>query len=294
MKYYTMRLHYKATFLITILLVNFSFGQSPVNSHEIKRYQVDAFTTDNAFSGNPAVVCPLDRWLPDSVMQSIAMENNLAATTFYVKEKGGYRIRWFTPTSEDDICGHGTLAAAFVLFNYGNEKGHSISFTYNGGTLIVSRQQELLTITFPVDTLFKLTITPELANCFDEKVLEVYKGKLDYLFVFENEEQVRNCQPDFTKISKIGGRGSMITAKGNKADFVSRFFAPQYGVNEDQVTGSAHTSLTKYWSSKMNKNELYATQLSKRGGNLVCRLEGAYVKISGKAKLFSIGTITLD
>lgn len=289
-----MLLRYKVAFLITIFLVNFSFGQLPLNNHQIMRYQVDAFTTENQFSGNPAVVCPLDKWLPDSVMQSIAMENNLAATTFYVKDKGGYKIRWFTPTSEDDICGHGTLAAAFVLFNYGNEKGDSISFSYSGGTLIVSREQELFTITFPVDTLSKLKITPELANCFNEKVLEVYKGKLDYVFVFENEEQVRNCKPDFTKISKIGGRGSMITAKGNKADFVSRFFAPQYGVNEDQVTGSAHTSLTKYWSSKMNKNELYATQLSKRGGNLICRLEGAYVKISGKAKLFSIGTITLD
>jgi len=289
-----MPLHFKAAFLIITLLVNSASGQSPINNREIRRYQVDAFTTDNPFSGNPAVVCPLDTWLPDSVMQSIAMENNLAATTFYVKEKGGYRIRWFTPTAEDDICGHGTLAAAFVLFNYGNEKGNSISFAYNGGTLIVSREQDLLTITFPVDTICKLTISPELANCFHEKVLEVYKGKLDYLFVLESEEQVRNCKPNFSRISKIGGRGSMITAKGNKADFVSRFFAPQYGVNEDQVTGSAHTSLTKYWSLKMNKNYFHATQLSKRGGNLVCQLDGAHVKISGNAKLFSIGTIVLD
>ncbi len=286
--------YYRVAFLISTQLLNFAFGQLPINSREIKRYQVDAFTTDSPFSGNPAVVCPLDAWLPDSVMQSIAMENNLAATTFYIKEKGSYRIRWFTPTSEDDICGHGTLAAAFVLFSYGNEAGNSISFTYNGGTLIVNREQDLLTITFPVDTLSKLTMTPELADCFDEKVLEVYKGKLDYLFVFENEEQVRNCKPNFSSISKIGGRGSIITAKGNKADFVSRFFAPRYGVNEDQVTGSAHTSLTKYWSSKMNKNYFHATQLSKRGGNLVCQLDGANVKISGKAKLFSFGTIVVD
>ena len=280
--------------LIDLLLPNFSFGQSKTNRQEIKLYQVDAFT-NNIFSGNPAVVCPLDQWLPDNIMQNIAMENNLSETAFYVKDSDGYRIRWFTPTTEVDLCGHATLASAFVIFNYENVKGNSVTFYSKSGKLIVTRDKDVLTLDFPVDSLVQIELTAYHKSCFGENVLEVYQGKRgDYLFVFENEEQIRNYKPDFAKIAKIGGRGSIITAPGNKIDFVSRCFAPQHGIDEDPVTGSAHTTLVPYWALKTGKKKFDAAQLSKRGGKLQCNLEGSRVTISGNAKLFSKGIIFLD
>jgi PhzF family phenazine biosynthesis protein len=258
----------------------------------IKRYQVDAFA-DKLFTGNPAVVCPLENWLPDAVLQNIAMENNLSETAFYVNEKDGWRIRWFTPTVEVDLCGHATLATAFVMFEHEGVLGNSISFQSRSGVLVVTKEGDKLTLDFPADTIKKIQATPAL-QCFDEPVVEIYQGKTDYLFVFENEEQVKNCRPDFARIAKIGGRGAIITAKGNEVDFVSRFFGPQAGVDEDPVTGSAHTTLTPYWASQLYKTEFRAAQLSKRGGKLFCNLEGNRVKISGTAKLFSTGTIHLD
>jgi PhzF family phenazine biosynthesis protein len=258
----------------------------------IQRYQVDAFA-DKVFAGNPAAVCPLQQWLPDSVMQNIAMENNLSETAFYVKENEGWRIRWFTPTVEVDLCGHATLATAFVMFNHEGATGDTISFQSRSGNLTVTKKDDFFTLDFPADTIQPMELTPAL-QCFDEKVLELFKGKTDYLFVFESEEQVRNCNPNFARIAKIGGRGAIITARGNQSDFVSRFFGPQAGVDEDPVTGSAHTTLTPYWSRKLGKNELHAAQLSKRGGKLLCQLEGQRVKISGTAVLFSTGKIFID
>jgi PhzF family phenazine biosynthesis protein len=293
-KIYDIKTILKLGLLIALLIPNFSFGQSKTNRQEIRLYQVDAFT-NNVFSGNPAAVCPLDQWLSDKVMQNIAMENNLSETAFYVKEADGYRIRWFTPTTEVDLCGHATLASAFVMFNYENVKGNSISFYSKSGMLTVSRNKDLLTLDFPVDSLVQIELTNDHKSCFGEKVVEVYQGKRgDYLFVFESEEQIRNYKPDLAKIAKIGGRGSIITAPGNKIDFVSRCFAPQHGIDEDPVTGSAHTTLVPYWFLKTGKKEFQAAQLSKRGGKLQCNLEGARVAISGKAKLFSQGTIFLD
>lgn len=259
---------------------------------QIKRYQVDAFA-DKLFTGNPAVVCPLEHWLPDAVMQNIAMENNLSETAFFVNEKDGWRIRWFTPTVEVDLCGHATLATAFVMFEHERVLGNSISFQSRSGVLVVTKEEDKLTLDFPADTIKKIQATPAL-QCFDEPVVEIYQGKTDYLFIFESEEQVKNCRPDFARIAKIGGRGAIITAKGNEVDFVSRFFGPQAGVDEDPVTGSAHTTLTPYWGSQLHKTEFRAAQLSKRGGKLFCKLEGNRVKISGTAKLFSIGKIFLD
>lgn len=258
----------------------------------IKRYQVDAFA-DKLFTGNPAVVCPLEHWLPDAVMQNIAMENNLSETAFYVNEKNGWRIRWFTPTVEVDLCGHATLATAFVMFEHERVLGNSISFQSRSGVLVVKKEGDKLTLDFPADTIKKIQATPAL-QCFDEPVVEIYQGKTDYLFIFESEEQVKNCRPDFERIAKIGGRGAIITANGNEVDFVSRFFGPQAGVDEDPVTGSAHTTLTPYWAAQLHKTEFRAAQLSKRGGKLFCKLEGNRVKISGTAKLFSIGTIFLE
>ncbi|MFM8851194.1 MAG: PhzF family phenazine biosynthesis protein [Cytophagales bacterium] len=258
----------------------------------IKRYQIDAFA-DKVFAGNPAAVCPLEQWLPDSVMQNIAMENNLSETAFCVKEKEGWRIRWFTPTLEMDLCGHATLATAFVMFNHEGISENTIFFQSRSGILKVTREKNLFTLDFPTDIVQKIESAPVL-QCFKENVLEIYKGKTDHLFVFENEEQVRNCRPDFARIAKIGGRGAIITARGHQADFVSRFFGPQAGVDEDPVTGSAHTTLVPYWAGRLGKSEFQALQLSKRGGKLFCKLEGARVKISGTAVLFSTGTIFID
>jgi PhzF family phenazine biosynthesis protein len=286
-------MNFKIILYAVLLMVQFSFAQVKTNEKKIKRYQVDAFTT-NIFSGNPAAVCPLDKWLPDHVMQNIAMENNLSETAFYVKESDGYKIRWFTPTTEVDLCGHATLATAFVMFNYENVKGTSISFKSKSGPIGVTRSYDLLTLDFPADSIVKVALTDELKSCFKENITEVYKGRLELLFVFENEEMVRNCKPDFEKILTICGGSAIITAKGSKVDFVSRCFAPGWGIDEDPVTGSSHTTLTKYWSSKINKNEFHAEQASKRGGKLICKPEGNRVKISGHAKLFSVGTILLE
>lgn len=259
----------------------------------IKRYQVDAFA-ENIFEGNPAVVCPLSNWLPDEVMQKIAMENNLSETAFYVKEPEGYRIRWFTPTVEVDLCGHATLASAFVLFNYENFSDKEISFQSRSGLLKVSKAADQFILDFPVDDLTEVKPTAELTAGFKEHPVKILKGKTDYLFVYESEDQVRNCKPDFFEVAKVKARGIIITAPGKSCDFVSRFFGPQAGVNEDPVTGSAHTSLTPYWASVTGKNEMSAAQLSARGGKLQCKLIGNRVAISGSGRLFSEGVIHLQ
>jgi PhzF family phenazine biosynthesis protein len=261
-------------------------------STTIKRYQVDAFA-ENIFEGNPAVVCPLTEWLPDALMQQIAMENNLSETAFYVKESAGYRIRWFTPAVEVDLCGHATLATAFVMFNHEKYGGEEISFQSRSGILKVSRNNGLLTLNFPADELREVEIQADLIEGFNDRPTKILKGKTDYMFVYESENQVRNCSPDFFKVAKIKARGIIITAPGKSHDFVSRFFGPQAGVNEDPVTGSAHTTLTPYWASVTGKKELKAAQLSARGGKLYCKLEGDRVSISGSARLFSEGLIYL-
>lgn len=258
---------------------------------QLRQYIVDAFS-DGPFTGNPAAVCPLDSWLPDNTMQLIAMENNLSETAFYVKEASGYRIRWFTPALEVDLCGHATLATAFVMFHHENVGGDKIVYQSRSGPLTVTRSGDLLTLDFPADTLTPLA-PGAVDNPFRESVTEIVKGKTDFLFRFADEDAVRNCKPDFQRIAAMGGRGVIITAPGKQTDFVSRFFGPQAGVPEDPVTGSAHTTLTPYWSSQTGKTSLTAAQLSSRGGKLWCRLEGSRVHISGKARLFSRGEIFL-
>jgi len=261
---------------------------------QLKIYQIDAFT-DKVFSGNPAAVCPLENWIDDDIMQKIAAENNLAETVFYVKEENQFIIRWFTPTVEVDLCGHATLAAAFVLFNFGNYTEKTINFfSPRSGILKVTKDEDFLTLNFPTDTIENLEITNDLVDCFDLKPKEILKGKTDYLYIFESEENIKNIQPDFDKISKFNIRGLIISAKGNEVDFVSRFFAPQSGINEDPVTGSAHTTLIPYWSKELNKNELTAIQLSDRKGFLKCTYLNERVEISGQGKLFLIGDIFID
>jgi PhzF family phenazine biosynthesis protein len=260
----------------------------------IKLYQVDAFA-EKIFSGNPAAVCPLNDWLPEQLMQDIAMENNLAETAFFVKKGDQYEIRWFTPSVEVDLCGHATLASAHVLFNHENHKGDSIIFySHRSGILTVKREQQQLTLDFPVDVLKQIDVTDEHWIPFGLRPQELYRGKTDFMMVFENESQIKNLKPDFKLVNNLDCRGVIVTAKGDTVDFVSRFFAPQSGIDEDPVTGSAHTTLTPYWSKKLGKKTLSAIQLSKRRGILTCTDNGERVLISGQAKLYLKGEILVD
>ena len=260
----------------------------------MKIYQIDAFTK-NVFSGNPAAVCPLEEWISDEIMQKIAAENNLAETAFYVKKDDEYEIRWFTPTVEVDLCGHATLASAFVLFNYENHNDNRITFfSPRSGNLTVTKDGELLSLNFPTDTLEPIILNNEILDSFDIKPQLAFKGKTDYMLVFNTEEEILNLKPNFDKISKLKVRGVIATAKGNNSDFVSRFFGPQSGVNEDPVTGSAHTTLIPYWSKELHKTKLTAIQLSERKGFLDCELLGDRVRISGHAKCYLIGNLFIE
>ncbi|MBX3238464.1 MAG: PhzF family phenazine biosynthesis protein [Chitinophagaceae bacterium] len=259
-----------------------------------KIYQIDAFT-DSVFSGNPAAVCPLEQWLSDEILQKIAMENNLSETAFYVKQNNRYQIRWFTPTVEVDLCGHATLAAAFVLFNHENHQGNIVHFySPRSGILTVIKQGELLTLNFPEDIFEPVELSGEITDCFDIKPRLAFKGKTDYLLVFDTEDEIRKITPAFDLISKLNARGVIVTARGSSVDFVSRFFAPQSGINEDPVTGSAHTTLTPYWAKELGKTELTAMQLSERKGYLQCKHTEDRIEISGQGKLYLTGEIFLD
>ncbi|MGV3503177.1 MAG: PhzF family phenazine biosynthesis protein [Adhaeribacter sp.] len=259
-----------------------------------KIYQVDAFA-DQVFSGNPAAVCPLAQWLQDETMLNIAQENNLAETAFYVKQGDQYEIRWFTPTVEVDLCGHATLAAAYVLFNQENHAGERIDFlSPRSGKLTVTRQGELLTLNFPADTFQPVELSEELIAGFNIRPQAAWKGKTDFMVEFKDEEEIRRLVPAFSQIAKLPARGIIATAKGNKTDFVSRFFAPQSGIDEDPVTGSAHTTLIPHWAKKLEKNSLTAMQLSKRTGFLQCQYLGDRVEIGGYGKLYLTGEIFLS
>ncbi|WP_439555352.1 PhzF family phenazine biosynthesis protein [Dyadobacter sp.] len=256
-------------------------------------YQIDAFT-DKLFGGNPAAVVPLEQWLPDETMLHIAAENNLAETAFYVPTENGFHIRWFTPSVEVDLCGHATLATAYVIFNIQNYEGYTISFQSRSGELRVDCKEDWLTLNFPVDQYHVAVPPPALAESLNTtQLLEVYKGKTDYMVVVESEDIVRNLDFDIIILSTIPARGIIVTAPGEDVDFVSRFFAPQSGIDEDPVTGSAHTTLIPYWAEKLEKNKMTAKQLSKRGGYLKCELDGERVYIGGQAKLYLKGEILI-
>lgn len=255
-------------------------------------YQVDAFT-DHVFGGNPAAVCILNNWLPSVIMQNIAAENNLSETAFLVKESNQYHIRWFTPTVEVNLCGHATLASAHVLFQYGLEVEQEITFfSERSGKLSVSKNNGgLLTLNFPTDHLKEVEKSEELLSCFDIEPMHIYKGKTDYMMIFDTEQDVIDIKPNFDLIKAIDCRGIIVTAKGNSVDFVSRFFAPQSGVDEDPVTGSAHTTLIPYWAKVLGKKVLSAQQLSERLGILKVEDAGDRVKISGTAVVYLKGEI---
>jgi PhzF family phenazine biosynthesis protein len=259
---------------------------------KIQMYQVDAFT-DRLFHGNPAAVCPLESWLPDALMQQIAMENNLAETAFFLKENGRFHIRWFTPELEVDLCGHATLATAYVIFHVENFPNDTIEFDSRSGILSVRKQEDLLTLNFPSDPPRKMCIPDEWVSGMGMKPAESYMGKSDIMLVYAAPEEIERLEPDMRTLSEIPARGIIATAPGRDVDFVSRFFAPQSGISEDPVTGSAHTTLTPYWAERLGKTELTAMQLSKRQGWLTCRLFGDRVEISGQARLYLRGEIEI-
>ena len=254
-------------------------------------YQVDAFT-DTLFGGNPAAVCPLQEWIAEDLMQKIAAENNLAETVFYVKEAGRFVIRWFTPTVEVDLCGHATLAAAYILFEVEKFPETVIEFfSPRSGSLSVVKKGDWYGLNFPADRIHEIELKEEFSACFNHMPVKAYRGKTDFLLVFEREEDIRFIEPNFANIALLNARGVIITAKGDQSDFVSRFFAPQSGVNEDPVTGSAHTSLIPYWAEILGKNEMTAIQLSSRKGFLKCKFLNERVEISGQGKLYLKGEI---
>ena len=256
-----------------------------------KIYQIDAFA-EKLFTGNPAAVCPLINWLDDETMQKIATENNLAETAFTVPVENGYEIRWFTPEVEVDLCGHATLASAFVLMNFEGFTEDKINFfSRNSGTLTVTKNGDLLTLDFPKDNLQKVENLSIFEKCFAFQPNEAYQGKTDYLLIFNNEYEVENIEPNFFEIDKIEARGIIVSSKSDNYDFISRFFAPQCGISEDPVTGSAHTTLTPFWAEKLDKTKLIAKQISKRGGTLECELQNDRILISGKCKTYLKGEI---
>jgi PhzF family phenazine biosynthesis protein len=259
---------------------------------ELPIYQVDAFAS-KVFAGNPAAVCPLNNWLPDATLQSIALENNLSETAFFVPTNGRYHLRWFTPACEVDLCGHATLASAYVLFQEMGESSPAIRFDTKSGELVVTRRGERLTLDFPARPPAQITVHPALREALGgPEPLEVL-GARDYLVRYASEEQVRSLSPNMEVLKTIDRFAVIVTAPGVECDFVSRFFAPAKGVNEDPVTGSAHCTLIPYWANNLNKATLYARQISPRGGELFCELNGDRVEIGGSAVPFLKGTIYL-
>lgn len=255
----------------------------------IKIYQVDAFTS-KVFGGNPAAVCPLDKWLADDVLQKIANENNLSETAFFIKTENGFHIRWFTPTSEVDLCGHATLASSYVLFNILNYKQDKINFISKSGNLTVTKENDLISLNFPARNPKKIELNPLLSDALKSNPQEVYFDK-STICIFETEAQIRKLKPSIKDFLKLQTHGVIITAPGDDVDFVSRFFAPDVGIDEDPVTGYAHTLLIPLWAKKLNKNNLTALQVSDRGGELFCENLDGRVKISGNAILYLQGEI---
>ena len=256
---------------------------------QLKMFQIDAFT-NRSFAGNPAAVVPLDEWMDDSLMQAIAAENNLAETAFFVPDGDAFQLRWFTPKVEVKLCGHATLATAFVLFNelgYGKEE---IIFNTLSGQLMVTKDAEMLTLNFPSQKPEPCLLPPTLEKAIAAKPLECLKNT-DYVLVYDNEEIIKNITPNHDLIRKTDARGVIVTAPGKDYDFVARFFAAASGIDEDPVTGSAYTKLTPYWADKLGKTSFKVRQLSQRGGDLFLELKGDRVFISGKAVKYLEGII---
>jgi len=255
-------------------------------------YEVSAFTADS-FGGNPAGVCPLAAWLPDSVLQGIAANNNLAETAFTVPRENDFELRWFTPTVEMDLCGHATLAAASVLFNERGLRGDAVRFYSRSGVLSVARDADLLTLDFPSRPPTPSLPPEALLHGLGATPKEVFKAR-DFLALFSSEAEVRALQPDFATLKMLDCLGIIVTAPGADCDFSSRFFAPGAGVDEDPVTGSAHCTLIPFWAQRLDKTKLFARQVSARGGELFCELVGDRVRIGGRTVHYLCGEIQVS
>ena len=258
---------------------------------KIPMYQVDAFTGE-IFKGNPAAICILEEWIDDKLMQNIAMENNLSETAFCIVKEDICELRWFTPEEEIDLCGHATLATAFVIFEILNYPSDKIKFGTQSGILEIEKDGENIIMEFPSREGIKTQITEQLIRGLGKEPKEVYESR-DLMVVYDNEQDIKDLNPNMEELKLIDTFGIIVTSKGKEVDFVSRYFAPLCGVNEDPVTGSAHCTLVPYWSKILGKKKLVAQQLSQRGGILKCEDAINKVKISGKAKMFFKGEIYL-
>ena len=259
----------------------------------MKQYIVDAFT-NKPFSGNPAAVCVMDSWPSEESMMKLAMENNLSETAFIVKEDRGYHLRWFTPGTEVELCGHATLASAFVILNYYEPESDAVRFNTLSGELTVTRKNSLYEMDFPTYEMKEIPVTDAMESAFGVRPVKAVLG-MDLVCVFETEDQVRNMKPDPSKLMQIEGRIQNATAAGKDADCVSRSFAPKLAVDEDPVCGSAHCQIADYWSNELGKADIHAYQASKRGGHLYCELPGGgRITISGEAALVAISEIAAE
>ncbi|MDM5327748.1 PhzF family phenazine biosynthesis protein [Neobacillus sp. CF12] len=258
----------------------------------MKYFVVDAFA-EKVFEGNPAGVCIMNDWISDELMQKIAMENNLSETAFAVKEATHYRLRWFTPGGEINLCGHATLATAFIILNYYEKQLDSVKFNTISGELIVTKNDDLYELDFPSVPSEEISFTEQMVSALGIVPKETYLNR-DLVFVLESEEEVGNVSPDFAKLETLPeGLGVCVTAQGSEYDFVSRGFFPKLKVNEDPVTGSLHCSLIPFWANRLGKKEMVARQLSSRGGTLYCKYEDTRVKMAGRAVLYSVAELNI-
>ena len=259
----------------------------------MKQYIVDAFTSE-PFTGNPAAVCVMEKWVSEVAMKKLAMENNLSETAFIVKEKQYYHLRWFTPATEVELCGHATLASAFVILNYVEPESDVVQFETMSGVLTVTRDGSFYKMDFPTYPLREIHVTDDMEKAFGIRPVKAILG-LDLICVFENEEQIRTMNPDPEMLKKIEGRIQNATARGTEAECVSRSFCPKLGIAEDPVCGSAHCQIADYWSGVLNKPVINAYQASKRGGSLRCELLGNNrISVSGEAVLISIANFFVN
>jgi PhzF family phenazine biosynthesis protein len=256
---------------------------------QLKIYQIDAFAT-KTFEGNPAMVCPLEAWISNELMQKIANENNLSETAFFVKENEGYHLRWFTPKAEVDMCGHATLASAYVLFECIEYDEEEIRFFTKSGILSVRKEANRYVMDFPIQAIEPCDIWESIEKAFGVKPIATF-ASMDYIVVFENEEDVFHAKPNLALLKELDLRGVCISAKSKKYDFVTRFFAPKIGVDEDPVTGSAFTQLVSYWADVLGKEELHVKQVSPRGGEVHCVIKGDRIEVSGGGVLYLDGVI---
>jgi PhzF family phenazine biosynthesis protein len=256
----------------------------------MKQYIVDAFT-NKPFSGNPAAVCVMECWPDEVFMKKLAMENNLSETAFIVRESEGYHLRWFTPETEVELCGHATLASSFVILNYYEKESSEVRFNTLSGELIVRRKGDLYEMHFPTYELKDIPVSDEMEAAFGVRPIKAVLG-LDLVCVFENEDIIRTMKPDFQLLMKLEGRIQNVTAAGREVDCVSRSFAPKLGIAEDPVCGSAHCQIADYWARQLDKKEIDAYQASKRGGFLHCELLGNdRIAISGEASVVAVSEI---